>query len=289
MEYQIMKTFSQYYREHISEIDAILLDIDGTVLIGPKLIGDAPQFIDELRSNNTPFFFLTNDGNNSRQMKCKFLNHCGINAEVEDIISCADVLAGIAKKEGYAGKKFFVLGEISKPAFEASGIIECKNIDEINECCGIINGEGFYDWRPNMEAALGFIMDHPDAPWLVTNPDSYWPNSKTSKYSVGAGGQARFIEGLLRELGYNSSPRYLGKPYTGIYDYTIEKLQKKFPGKTISPDRIYGIGDYLKSDIKGAKSYGMKSVLVLSGVTSQTLLENAEEELRPHLVFDRLA
>ena len=64
MEYKIMKTFSQYYREHISEIDAILLDIDGTVLIGPKLIGDAPQFIDELRSNNTPFFCLTNDGNN---------------------------------------------------------------------------------------------------------------------------------------------------------------------------------------------------------------------------------
>ena len=289
MEYQIMKTFAQYYQEHTAEIDAVLLDIDGTVLLGPKLIGDAPQFIDELRSNNTPFFFLTNDGNNSRERKCSFLNSCGINAEVDDIISCADVLAEIARNKGYAGKKFFVLGEIGKPAFEASGIIECKNIDEINECCGILNGEGFYDWRPNLEAAFGFLIDHPDAPWLVTNPDSYWPNAKTGKYSVGAGGQARFIEGLLKELGYNSTPHYLGKPYKGIYDYTIAKLKEKYPEKEISLNRIYGIGDYLKSDIKGAKSYGMNAVLVLSGITSKSLLESASEEYQPHLVFDRLA
>ena len=284
-----MNTFQNYYREHRSEIDAILLDIDGTVLLGPKVIGNAAQFVNELRENGTPFFFLTNDGNNSRERKCSFLNNCGINATADNIISCADVLSHVTHAENYVGKKFFVLGQVSEPAIQASGIIECKNIEEINECCGILNGEGFYDWRPNLEAALGFLLDNPDAPWLVTNPDSYWPNVRTGKFSVGAGGQARFLQGLLNELGVNSAPRYLGKPYKGIYDYAISKLQTAHPDKKIDLKRIYGIGDYLNSDIKGARMNGLSAVYLLSGVGNMSQLEDTPEEFHPHLIFDRLA
>ncbi len=284
-----MNTFQQYYREHISDIDAILLDIDGTVLLGQTPIGNSVQFIKELQNNGTPFFFLTNDGNNSRAKKCSFLNHSGIDATPDNIISCADVLAQVAEQNGFVGKKFFILGEISEPALEASGIIKCRNIEEIDECCGILNGEGFYDWRPNLEAALGFLIDHPEAPWLVTNPDSYWPNARTGKFSVGAGGQARFIQGLLHELGFNSAPRYLGKPYPGIYDYAVSKLQQEFPDRKIERKRIFGIGDYLNSDIRGAKSNGFTGVFLLSGVGKMSQLADFPHELHPDLIFDRLA
>ena len=284
-----MKTFAQYYRENISTIDAVLLDIDGTVLVGPRAVEGSPEFIDELRANNTPFYFLTNDGNHSLEEKCSFLNHCGVKARPDEIISCSSVLAQVAEDNGYKNKKFFIMGELGNPSFaDMAGIIECKNPDEIDEGAGIINGEGEYDWRVHMEAVLAFFLDHPDAPYIVPNPDSYWPNSKTGKYGVGAGGQARFLQGLLNEMGVKKDLMYLGKPYSGIYDYTIDKLRKKHPEKKIDLKRIFAIGDYLNSDIKGAKSYGMNSVLVLSGVSKLHHLENADDSIKPHFIFDRL-
>lgn len=289
MEINKMKTFSQFYRQNISEIDAVLLDIDGTVLVGPRAIEKSPEFIDELRENGTPFYFLTNDGNHSLEEKCSFLRKCGVNAEPSEIISCSSVLAKVASDNNYTGKKFFILGELGNPSFATqAGIIECRNVDEINECAGVINGEGEYDWRVHMEAVLAYFLDHPEAPYIVPNPDSYWPNSKTGKYGVGAGGQSRFLQGLLNEMGVKKELLYLGKPYTGIYDYTISKLKEKYPDKKIDLKRIYGIGDYLNSDIKGAKAYGMNSVLVLSGVSQLHHVENASEECKPHLIFDRL-
>ncbi len=285
-----MNTFADFYRMHKNETDAILLDIDGTVLIGRNIIGNSVEFIDELHENNTPFFFLTNDGNHSLEEKCSFLNHCGINAVPSEIISCSSVLKKISSDNNYHGKKFFIMGDLGNPPYAAeAGIIECRNIDEINECAGVINGEGDYDWHNHMEAVLGFFVDHPDAPYIVPNPDSYWPNSKTGKFGVGAGGQARFIRGLLNEMGIKIELTYLGKPYTGIYDYTISLLKEKHPDKKIDLKRIYGIGDYLKSDIKGAKAYGINSVLVLSGVTQMQHVETADISCLPDMIFDRLS
>lgn len=289
MEYQIMKTFSQYYREHISEIDAVLLDIDGTVLLGPRPITNSPEFIDELRSNGTPFYFLTNDGNHSLEEKCSFLRKCGVNAEPDEIISCSSVLAQVAEETNCKGKKFFILGELGNPPYALqAGITECRNIDELDECVGVINGEGIYDWRTHMEAVIGYFLDHPDAPYIVPNPDSYWPNSKTGKYGIGAGGQARFIQGILNEMGIQKELLYLGKPYKGIYDYTLNKLAKRYPGKKLDRSRIYGIGDYLKSDIRGANLNGLKSVFVLSGVSKKEHLSDAPADCLPALTFDRL-
>ena len=139
-----------------------------------------------------------------------------------------------------------------------------------------------------MQSVLAYFLDHPEAPYIVPNPDSYWPDSKTGKYGVGAGGQARFLQGLLNEMGLKKELTYLGKPYKGIYDYTVNKLKAAHPDKKIDLKRIYGIGDYLNSDIKGAKAYGMNAVLVLSGVSNLTHLETAPEEYQPHLIFDRL-
>lgn len=284
-----MNTFSQFYRKNIDKTDAVLLDIDGTVLNGPKAIGDSPAFIDELRSNDTPFFFLTNDGNHSLEEKCSFLRRCGVRAEPDEIVSCSSAIAKVAVDNNFAGKKFFILGELGNPSFAVNaGIIECRNAAEIDECAGVINGEGLYDWQSHMEAVLGYFIDHPDAPYIVPNPDSYWPNARTGKFGVGAGGQARFITGLLNEMGINIKLQYLGKPYPGIYDYTIDRLKKRHPDRKIELKRIFAVGDYLNSDIRGANNYGITSVMVLSGVSKFSHIAAAPSDCKPQLVFDRL-
>jgi len=50
------------------------------------------------------------------------------------------------------------------------------------------------------------------------------------------------------------------------------------------PERTAVVGDRLETDILGGKNAGVRTILVLSGVTSKELL--AESPIRPDWVFD---
>ena len=50
-----------FWREESVRFDAILFDIDGTLVYGPQPIPGAAEFLALLRRDGTPFFFLTND------------------------------------------------------------------------------------------------------------------------------------------------------------------------------------------------------------------------------------
>jgi ribonucleotide monophosphatase NagD (HAD superfamily) len=63
-------------------------------------------------------------------------------------------------------------------------------------------------------------------------------------------------------------------------------LKSQFPQLDFSdPKRIIMLGDSLVSDIAGANANGLSSALVLTGVTSLELLENAPETQIPDMVF----
>lgn len=66
---------------------------------------------------------------------------------------------------------------------------------------------------------------------------------------------------------------FIGKPYKGIYDYVLKQFSPYIP-----KSRIAAIGDSLTTDVAGANSVGVDSILVLGGI----LL--AEEASLPELV-----
>ena len=76
-----------FWREESVRFDAILFDIDGTLVYGPQPIPGAAEFLALLRRDGTPFFFLTNDGDHTRRQKSGFLNRAGIEAAESEVIS----------------------------------------------------------------------------------------------------------------------------------------------------------------------------------------------------------
>lgn len=286
-------TFWSYYKKHKDNIDGLLIDVDGTLSVGSKAIGEVDKFLEEMRSDGKAFYILTNDGNHSIKEKCGFLHKAGLDIQEDELISCASVLRYVAEENDWVGKKFFVVGELGTPCFaELAGLQVTRNIDELNECLGAIQGEGVYNWQTNLEAIFGFFLANPDRHYIVPNPDSFWPMPHSTGFGIGAGGQARMIINILREVYGKFEPIYLGKPYPGIYDYALSKLSKKMniDKDNLDRSRVYGIGDYLNSDIKGANLSGLTSVLVCTGATKREQLQNGlTEEQTPKLVFNSLA
>ena len=77
-------------------------------------------------------------------------------------------------------------------------------------------------------------------------------------------------------------PRYFGKPYAE----TVEMIE------TISGiDRSHAVmvGDRLYTDIALGKKNGMLSLLVMSGETTEEMVNNASDEEKPDLIYSSVA
>ena len=269
-----MMRLIEFWKAESVRFDAICFDIDGTLVYGPRAIPGAVELIDLLHRDGTPFLFLTNDGDHTRKQKCGFLNRAGIRAEESEIVSCLSVLPELARLNGWDQGLLFQVGSVG----DNEGLRLEHDLARLESCRGVLMGEGKYDWKSHWEALTDFFKRHPDAPFIVPNPDLCWPNAATGGIGIGAGGQARCLQLLLREMGFEIKPLYLGKPYPAIYDFAARKL-----GIT-ERARILCVGDSLASDILGANQAGMHSALVLSGITSEQQAENAIGKLRPNVV-----
>ncbi|MDR0931990.1 MAG: HAD-IIA family hydrolase [Victivallales bacterium] len=269
-------TLSDFWRNESSRFDALLFDIDGTVILGKHALPGVAEFLAMLRRSNTPFWFLTNDGNHTRKEKCRFLSRAGIKAGENEIISCLSVLPDLVKRNDWCNELFFQVGFLG----DTQNIQLTTDLDRLGECYGVLMGEGTYDWRTTWEALTSYFRRYPDRPFIVPNPDTCWPSASTGGIGIGAGGQARCLQLLLKEMGVNITPVYLGKPYEEIYNYAVRQLGE------IERKRILCVGDSLSSDILGANNAGMFSALVLTGITTRRQAEEAKRESCPQVIFE---
>ena len=283
-------TFLEWWQKESRNFEAILFDIDGTLISGLHLLNGADILLELLRKAHFPFCLLTNDGNHSTQEKSIIAGKAGLQVSPDEIVSCGMAISYFVKHHNASGKTFFVMGDLGKPCYaENAGLKVCRDVTQINSCSGVIVGEGFYDWQENINAVFNFFIKNPKLPLLVPNPDSYWPNGRKGEFGIGAGGKARFICGILEEMGITICPVYLGKPYSAIYEYTVELLKKRFGlSGNINYNKILMLGDSLKSDIKGANILGIKSGLMLTGITSAEQARQAQGELKPDFIFQSI-
>ena len=279
--------FSEYFREHIEDFDAILFDVDGTLASGRAVFPGIKEFLIFLEEINIPYLLLTNDSCNSQQQKAAYLAKGGLPVTEKRVLSAGNAFELWVSSGNYDGRLFFQYGKFGTPSYiEAAGIKFTTDPARINECSGVLCGEGIYEWQPAIEAAFNLLLKHPEYPMIVANPDSYWPSLRLNGMGIGAGAVARFICQVLADAGKEVKPLYLGKPYPPIYQCAFPFLRRLFPGRSFDePSRLIMVGDSLKSDIAGANANAITSALVLSGVTNMEQVKNCSAKERPQMTF----
>lgn len=284
-------TFLEYWHQHHADYQAILFDLDGTLVSGSKALPGAAELLHWLQTNQFPYACLTNDSSRSVSEKQRLLELAGLPVTVPEVVSCGCALTDLVAQNNWQGQLFFQLGRLGKPSYaEIAGLRVTTDPECIDTCTGILHGEGHYDWYTDIQATINALRRCPARPYIVANPDSYWPSGRGGALGIGSGGQARFIQGILREMGHELDLTYLGKPYRPIFDYTVHLLQQRFPGHPLfEPRRILMLGDSLRSDIQGGNAYGMTSGLLLTGITSLLQAEQAELPCQPTFIFPSIA
>tara|TARA_Y100000588_G_scaffold345990_1_gene393694 strand:- start:1699 stop:2487 length:789 start_codon:yes stop_codon:yes gene_type:complete len=249
----------------LSEIDAVFLDLDGTMYLGNDLIDGALEFLERCESRGVRRFFLSNNSSRSVDQYLNKLSGLGIPATVDDVLlSTHDLISWL---HGHDYDRIYLVGTdgMGQMLEEAGLTMDAEN-PEI-----VVLG---YDTEITYEKiATASIHLHKGVPMVVSHPDVVCPSPDGGLPDTGAY-MAMF------EATTGVKPIHVcGKPQPGMILHRIEELGLK-------PSRCAMVGDRLYTDMAMATRAGVKGILVLSGEATMddvnSLAEGAEQ--RPSMI-----
>ncbi len=279
--------FLEWLMDRVEHFDALVFDIDGVLLLAGQPVPGAPAMIDFIRQTGTPFGLLTNDGDRSIPEKNALLQQCGYTFRDEELTSCADGLVDFARQQGWAaGTPVFVAGGVGNPSYvQKAGLREIRDPARLPDCPAAVIADGLYDWQSVCNALVNHCLRHPEFRLLVPNPDDVYPGHD-GEVVIAAGAVARFVQQVLHNRGMPCDPIFLGKPYRPIFAHHHAALERRV-GRPIDPARVLMVGDSTASDIRGARAFGYRSALLLTGITQHRHLPPLPEAT-PDWIFEAI-
>ncbi len=252
----------------VEAYDAALFDLDGVVYLGPVAVDGAPEGLAELRRRGVALGYVTNNAARSPGVVAEHLVALGIEARPEDVVTSAQAAARLLHDRFGSGARVLVVGgEGVVVAAQEIGLVPVRSADD--DPVAVMQGFGFeLAWQELNEAAIAI---HRGAHWVATNDDLTRPTDRGLVPGNGAAVAAV-------QLAVRAQPEVAGKPHRPLLDDTVRRT-----GAT----RPIFVGDRLDTDIAGAASAGLDSLLVLSGSHGPRDLLTAPVGSRPtHLGAD---
>ena len=242
--------------------DVIFLDVDGVVRNQAGPIDGAVETINRWQRDRKTVVVVSNTCSNLPESLADTFAGWGFNIDVSQIVTSGMCL----ERSGLSGKKVFVVGkDVARVYVERAGgeVVDCP----VWEVARVADTAVIGNYQPGVTSQDEIFslmqMARAGKKVILTNPDSVCPVSEDEVRET-AGTLGHMVETATGE----PIRVKLGKPHRSIYDIALERAAQA-RGKTvqqISLDKVLAIGDRWKSDILGARDFGVDSMLVLSGV-----------------------
>lgn len=238
----------------LDEFDVLFLDAFGVINIGDKLIPRIIETLNIARDKGICLIILTNGATYCSEKKINQLCNLGLDFSYDEILSSRDATERFLSihlkpsKIGVLGNKDEKLN--IKNSLTIDLIKDIELFDEVDSF--IFLGTSY--WDSDFQDLLKDSLTSNPRPFFIANPDIVAPHK--DYFSIEPG---YFSLKLINE-GVNL-PLWFGKPFSTIFEMALEKVQF-ITGSSIDMSRIGMVGDTLHTDILGANSIGIKSVLM---------------------------
>ncbi|HEO70724.1 MAG TPA: HAD-IIA family hydrolase [Candidatus Hydrogenedentes bacterium] len=246
----------------LASLRYFLLDMDGTVYLGPHPIEGAPEFIRFLGESGRRYLFFTNNPTADAEQYSVKLERMGIHADPTEVLTSGEATARYLVSET-AYRRVYVLGT---PSFEAELQRAGLEMEDEEPEVVVLSFDKTLTYAKLERACL---LLRKGIPYVATNPDKLCPTEYG--YIPDCGSMAALLEAATDRL-----PRFIGKPNREMVRMGLQKLGAE-------PERTAMVGDRLYTDMQMAYNAGITSILVLSGETTRDRLEALER--RPDFVF----
>jgi HAD superfamily hydrolase (TIGR01450 family) len=248
----------------LERYNGLLLDAFGVLVDKQGPLPGAIELLDTLTAEGKPWFILTNSASRLPETMERHYQEQGFAIPLERIISSGMLLDSYFRDHNLAGARTLVLGPDNSQEYARRAGAEVVPLDYEGEVdVVVIADQAGYDLLTVMNHAMSLILHQVDqgkVPHLVLcNPDIIYPVAE-GRYGFTAGGLAAMIDAILLQRYPDQGIRFtpLGKPHAPIFAEGV---------KRIGNNNVVMIGDQLATDIKGARDFGIDSILVNTGLT----------------------
>jgi len=240
-----------------TNIRALIIDMDGVLWHGDQAQIGLIEFFQTLRELNIPFVLATNNAGMTAEQYVIKLEKMGVVVALNEILTSGMATALYLSKHYHpAQTSVYVIGGIgaTQPlldlGFKLTGLYETSPEQRAHlVVCGL---DRELSWDKLATATLNIRAG---AHFVGTNGDTSLPTEHGITHGNGA-----ILAALQAATGV--VPTIIGKPEPIIYQQAMELLG-------VDMDYTVAIGDRLDTDILGAVRTGIRSLMVLSGISSE--------------------
>ena len=249
-----------------------IFDMDGTIYLGGRPFDFAKRFIKNLRASGCRVLFFTNNASHTSPFYLSKLERLGFEPSADEIMTSGDVTLEFLKRHR-AGKSVYLVGtDELVEEYAAKGIKLVNGESDPRHADIVITSFDTSLTYEKLNIACRLIRN--GAEYLSTHPDFNCPTEDGFIPDSGA------IAALVT-ASTGKTPTYFGKPYKE----TVEMIGE---ATGFAREEMCIFGDRLYTDIALGKSFGVTSVLVLSGETTEEDVDAALPKDKPDFAFASL-
>ena len=243
-----------------------VLDMDGTVYLGTRLLPGALDFFDYLRRSGRDFLFVTNNSSRHAEYYSKKLTALGIVCDPGSILTSGEATAFYLHTLKPAARMFLLGTPELEEEFCRQGFTLTAEAPDF-----VVLGFDQTLTYAKLVTACDWIRR--GVPFVATHPDLNCPTE--SGYIPDCGAMTALITASI-----GVRLKVIGKPNREIIDMILRK-------KSYRPGQLTIVGDRLYTDMTTGSNAGIRTVLVLSGETKSADL--AGSSIHPDYVCRDLA
>lgn len=247
-------------REALRGVRALLLDLDGVVVVAGQAVPGSVDAIAELERRAMPYRIVTNTSLVSRATLSRFAAKLGNDIPPERFQSALSASAAFAAqafpdepiyvitsadgRTEFDGQRLLSNEEAAEPGARAAAVIVGDSPDELT--------------HDNLNRAFRLVRN--GARLIGMHRNAWWLTPEGPTLDSGA-----YVTGLEFATGVRA--QIIGKPSPAFFSIAIEALRRDMPA---SPPRlrrseIAMVGDDIRTDVLAGQRAGLRGVFVLTG------------------------
>ena len=252
-----------------TNINALIIDMDGVLWHGTQPMPGLTDFFQTLDDLQIPFILATNNASLTPEQYVTKLAKMSVTITKKQILTSGTATAlYLSKQVNPTETRVFVVGEdgATQPlidhGFTLTGLYEVNNDSDASKKGADIVVCGKDETLTWAKLATATLNIRAGAKFIGTNADTTLPTEHGITHGNGA------ILAAL-EVATGVSPTIIGKPEPIIYQQALALLG-------VDPDKTVAIGDRLETDILGAVRTGIRSIMVLTGISTEDDLKESD-------------
>ncbi|UBH16001.1 TIGR01457 family HAD-type hydrolase [Macrococcus armenti] len=225
-----------------------LLDLDGTMYAGTRVIEGAKEFIEYLSNHNLPYLFVTNNASKRPDEVAEKLTQMGFVATADNVVTSAMATASYIAAESPGATVYVIGGTGIRQALTDEGLVikDSEHVDYV-----VIGLDVDINYEKLSTACLAVRNG---AKFISTNPDTSIPTERG--FLPGNGALTSVIT-----VSTGVEPKFIGKPMETIMNKAVDIIK-------LPKEEIVMIGDLYMTDIMSGINAGIDTLHVQTGVST---------------------